>query len=180
MIRARRRAFIALAFATVVAIAASAHAVPPLSKGSSVPVVDAWDRDNDLRRHLGMPILVVYEDKDSATMNQAVKDDLAKLAAVGGYKNAFAVFAVADVEGYDYWPVRGIVKDAIRQESRKQKTTIYCDWNGSVRKSLGLTRGTSNVALFGKDGGVRFFHAGQMQEARRKELIRLLRAEVDR
>ena len=67
-----------------------------------------------------------------------MKEELGKLAKGDRYKTAIALLAVADVEGYDYWPVRGFVKSAIRKESRKFGTTIYCDWDGSFRSALGL------------------------------------------
>jgi hypothetical protein len=166
--------------AALLAITLSAQALPTV--GTDRPdaaLVDGWDRPNELKRYTGMPILVVYEDKDSATVNQAFKDELAKLAADGRYKKIIALFAVADVTGYDYWPVRGFVKDAIRDESKKQNTVIYCDWNGSFRESLRLDRGTSNIVLFGKNGKVLFSYAGALPADQRKLLIAQLRAQAD-
>jgi hypothetical protein len=176
-----RISHVAASLALLAALAPVAVALP--SVGASRPplrVVDAWDRVVDLSRLGTMPVLVVYEDSDSSTQNQAFKDDLAALAKGDGYAKSVALIAVADVQGYDYWPVRGFVKQAIRSESQKFSTPIYCDWDGGVRRTLGLRRGVSNVVLYGRDGAVRFSFEGAMPPSKRGEVIDLLRREVTR
>ena len=140
---------------------------------------DADGRSLDIKNLKGKPILIVYEDKDSAQQNQVLKDDLSKLAKGDRYKSAVALAAVADVSSYDFWPVKGFVKDAIREESKKQGTTIYCDWNGSFRSTLKLRRGVSNVVLVGKDGRVLFAAEGAVPAPERKRLVSLLRAQIE-
>lgn len=140
---------------------------------------DAWDRTFDLSGLATKPVLVVYEDKDSASQNQAFKNDLAALARGDRYRNSVGLVAIADVQGYDYWPVRGFVKDAIKGESHKFNTVIYCDWDGAAQRTFGLRRGTSNVILYGKDGKVIFSHEGALSEAERHEALELLRMQVE-
>lgn len=155
------------------------HAMP--SPGDMLPrahVLDAEDRRFDIASARGKPILVVYEDKDSANLNAGFKLELGRLAKSGQYRDAVALVPVADVRGYDYWPVRGFVKDAIRSESRRQGTTIYCDWSGEFSRALALPRATSNVVLYGKDGRVLFAKAGQLSQRELQSAIQLLRAEV--
>lgn len=156
--------------------------VPSAEAFESVPDVrlrDAWDRTYELSGFRGMPILVLYEDKDSVHLNQPLKAELAALAKHGNYKRSVALVAVADVSSYDYWPVRGIVKGAIQDESHKQGTLIYCDWDGRVRHVLGLGRGTSNVVLYGRTGQVLFRGAGALSTEQRALLLSHLRREVD-
>lgn len=165
--------------ALVLLTTASAWALP--GTGSARPdlaLVDGWDRTLVIDRSANKPILVVYEDKDSASQNQPLKDELAKLAKGDRYKTAIALLAVADVEGYDYWPIRGFVKDAIQSESAKFKTTIYCDWNGGVRSRLGLKKGVSSILLYGRDGKVLLSHEGPMPAEKRQQLVAMLRTEV--
>jgi hypothetical protein len=167
-----------LAAATL--FAAAARALP--SEGAPRPDVlleDAWDRVVRLSQYEGEPVLVVYEDKDSAAVNEALKRDLSRLAKGDRYRSSVALIAVADVTGYDYWPVRGFVKSAIRDESTKQGVDIFCDWDGHVRDALGLHRGTSNVVLYGKDGKVLFAAHGAVPADGRTRLIGLLRREVE-
>lgn len=173
----------ALAFAVALPLLArpgEAEALPKI--GALRPdarAVDADDRLVELRALGGKPALVVYEDKDSSKLNQPLKDDLAKLARGGRYRTAVALVPVADVEGYDYWPVRGFVKDAIRKESQKIGATIYCDWDGTFRRLAGLRRGTSSIVLIGRDGRVRYAREGALGAEERAALLDLLKDEVE-
>lgn len=156
-----------------------AHAIREGEVAPNARVEDADGRSLEMKSLRGKPILIVYEDKDSAAQNQLLKDELAKLAKGERYRSTIALAAVADVSSYDFWPARGFVKDAIREESRKQKTTIYCDWSGSFRAALGLRRGASNVVLVSKEGRVVFSASGTVPADARKRLIERLRAEVE-
>lgn len=180
---ARRSAHLFMAFAVGAAVmldAARSTAVPQVgSAAANVVFRDAWERTNELARYRGMPVLVVYEDKDSVEVNKVLKKELAQLAQGDRYKSRIALFAVADVTGYDYWPVRGFVKDAIQKESRRQKTVIYCDWDGSIRTALRLNRNASNVVLYDKDGAVVFSQAGTLSLEERRALIGRLRAALE-
>lgn len=142
-------------------------------------VEDADGHAVDLRSATGKPVLIVYEDKDSGTLNKPFKDELSALAKGDRYRQSVALFAIADVSAYDFWPVKGFVKDAIRDESRKFQTTIYCDWTGAFRRSLDLARGTSNVVLLGKGGAILFSAAGRLDDAQRKRALALLKSEVE-
>lgn len=140
---------------------------------------DVDGRVMELKSFKGKPILILYEDKESARQNVALKEDLAKLAKGDRYKSSIALAAIADVSAYDFWPAKGFVKDAIREESKKQKTTIYCDWNGSFRTALHLRRGVSNVVLVARDGKVLFAAEGTLSADQRKKLIGLIREQIE-
>lgn len=168
------------AAAALVITSSVAHAMPRVGAGlPAAHVVDAADNRFDLQSVRGKPILVVYEDKDSAQVNDAFKTELSRLAKSGKYKTAVALVPVADVRSYDYWPVRGFVKDAIQSESKKQGTRIYCDWSGDFSRALSLQTGTSNIVLFGRNGRVLFAKAGRLSTAEIQQLIGLLRNEVE-
>jgi hypothetical protein len=176
----RRATLIATSVAVLAVVASQAHALAPT--GSLRPggrVHDADDHALDLRAINGKPILVLYEDKDSAKVNEAFKADLSRLAKGDRYRSAVALIPVADVQSFDFWPVRGFVKDAIRSESKKQGATIYCDWDGNLQRAAGFKRGTSSVMLIGRDARVLFAHEGALPTEDRERLIALLRSEVD-
>jgi hypothetical protein len=151
----------------------------PGERAANAKVQDVDGKVFELASARGKPVLIVYEDKDSATQNVALKGDLAKLAKGDRYKATVALAAVADVSGYDFWPAKGFVIDAIREESRKQGTTIYCDWSGSFRDTLQLRRGVSNVLLLGRDGQVLFAAEGSVSKEGREQLVGLLRAQIE-
>ena len=154
-------------FLLVVLIATHALASPKVGTARpNLKLVDAWARTYDT------------SDKDSANDNKAFKDELSKLAKGDAYKAKVVLLAVADLQGYDYWPTRGFVKDAMMSESRKAGTPIYCDWDGGVAKAFSVKRGVSNVMLYGKDGKLLFAYEGAMPEASRKDVLEKLRVQV--
>ncbi len=171
---ARRVALLALL------LAPAADAVPGIGAARpAVRLLDGWDRTIDVSRIGPKPMLVLYEDKDSAAQNQAFKEDLSALAKGDRYRSSVSLVPIADVQSYDYWPVRGFVKDAIQEESHRFGTIIYCDWNGDARRAFSAHRGTSNVILYGRDGTVLFAQEGPMSASRREEVITLLRRQVE-
>jgi Bacterial protein of unknown function (YtfJ_HI0045) len=174
----RSTLFVAAIFAFSLSMASSAFALPAV--GAAQPqgtVVDADGNKLDLKKPSGKPTLFVYESKESATQNEVLKAELSALAKGDKYRKAIRLIPIADVDGYDYWPARGFVKSAIREESAKLKTTIYCDWDGSFRKAAGFKRDTSSVVLVGKNGKVLFAYEGGVPEGERKKLIELLKVE---
>jgi Bacterial protein of unknown function (YtfJ_HI0045) len=170
-----RRVFAHAALAVTLASSA-ALALPKLGEPRpNVVLKDAWDRTYDLANVGARPLLLVYEDKESSSQNQAFKDELAKMAK-GQHIDRIVLAAVADVDGYDYWPARGFVKDAIRSQSVAMGTSIFCDWSGSLRARLGLRRSQSTVILYDASGRVVFAHEGTMNAETRARAIALLRA----
>jgi hypothetical protein len=139
---------------------------------------DADGRPFSLSARRGKPALIVYEDRASSEQNTTFKTELAKLAAGGRYQRAITLAAVADVSRYDFWPVKGFVKDAIREQSQKFGTTIYCDWNGGFRSALGLRSHASNVVLLDREGRVLFAASGPLDAAARRRVIQLLKNAV--
>jgi hypothetical protein len=169
-----------LAGSAAVLVAADARAA--LKEGQEAPnarLEDADGRVSELKAFRGRPVLIVYEDRDSAKQNDALKRELGELARGDRYRSRIALAAIADVSAWDFWPAKGFVKDAIRDESKKQGTTIYCDWTGAFRDAFRLRRGVSNVVLVGKDGRVAFTAEGTVPAEQRRRLIGMLRAEVE-
>jgi predicted transcriptional regulator len=157
----------------------SAYASPRIGAlRPSVQIRDSWDRSLDLSTLGRTPVLLLYEDRDSSHQNDALKDELSALATGNAYRDRIALVAIADVADYDFWPARGFVQTALRHESWRLQTDIYCDWNGRVRRAIGASKGTSTVVLYGRDGDIVFAHEGSMPKTKRAELIELIRKEL--
>ncbi len=176
------RSLVAAGAVSAVSLAGSSTVFAVPREGEAAPnarMEDADGRIAELKAFAGKPILIVYEDRDSAKQNQALKTELAQLARGERYQARVALAAVADVSAWDFWPAKGLVRDAIRDESRKQGATIYCDWTGSFRGVYQLRRGVSNVVLVGKNGRVLFAAEGAVDAASRKRLFALLKDQVE-
>lgn len=173
-----RRLVTLLALAVTALFATSAFALPKVGDARpAVSLVDGWDRTMDLSK-MERPLLLIYEDKDSANDNQKLKDELSRLEDSIHYRKSVAHVAVADVSGYDYWPAKGVVKDELKKWSARLKLVIYADFTGKARAKLAMDEGKSNVVLYSKQGKVLFARSGALSERDRADLVSRLRSEV--
>lgn len=160
----------------VAMIAAAAYAMP--RAGSQAPVARAETVDGKVLepRALGGKIaLIFYEDKDSTKQNKVLKDAIKEQGKTSGHKDNAAIYAVADVSAYDFWPARGFVKDAIKEEEKKSGTSIYLDWNGSFGKAFTFQTGSSNIVLLGADNKVKLAHCGVVPQPLRDTILQELK-----
>lgn len=166
-----------LAGASAIGFQAVAFAAPKIGEKApaEASVEDVDERVLKIASVAGKPALIVYEDKDSKTMNDAMKKELEK--AVGEEKDlaGVRVIAVADVSEYDFWPAKGAVKDAIRDEQKKTKQTIWLDWSGDFRDKLGLVKGTSNFLLLDAKSKLVLSKSGKLAKEDRKAVLDAMR-----
>lgn len=171
----RRSSALALTFALALLVAASAPALPKVgSARPSIKLTDGWDRELDLT-NLGKPLIAIYEDNADGNTNQAIKDDLVALDRTTHYRKAVLQIYVIDLTPYNYWPARGLAKNELQKWSNRMNTIMYVDFTDSARQAFSFTKAQSNVVLYAKDGSVLFAYAGPMPEAKRKELVDLVR-----
>lgn len=160
-------------------VAPGALALP--TPGAHVPHAVAEDPDGmsiDLAWLRGRPTLVLYEDKDTSSWNQDLRDQLARLAQRDPRSRVVAVVPVVDVGAYDFWPARGFARGAVRQEAERSGMTLYCDWGGGFRQALSLRRGTSSTILLDRAGKVIFAREGKLSPDDARTLVRLLLEQV--
>jgi predicted transcriptional regulator len=165
---------------TFLAAPSLAEALP--KSGTSRPgivLANADDEAFDLRAINGKPLVIVHESKDAAGQNTAFKADLRTLTTASTtFRDGYALIPIADADGYDYWPARGFVKSAIRDESKKIGRLVYIDWTGAARKALGVTHDKSAILIYGKDARLKFAAEGTLSEADRKLALRVLKCEI--
>jgi predicted transcriptional regulator len=164
----------------VLAASTYADALPKVGTGRpGISLANADDETFDLRAVNGKPLIIVHESKDAAGQNTGFKADLKTLTASSAvFRDGYALIPIADADGYDYWPARGFVKSAIRDESKKIGRPVYIDWTGAARKSLGVTHDKSAILIYGKDAKLKFAAEGALSEADRKLALRVLKCEV--
>ena len=148
------------------------------SKLPDIKLVDAWDRSRALSDYAGNTFVVFYEDKDSGAQSQPIKDELRKATMDDGSSLPITIVPIADVKGYDYWPARGFVKDAVKKETKKGGQIIFLDWDGSAASAFSATHGESTVILYGKDGKAVASHAGTFTQAEVKAFLSAVRASL--
>lgn len=144
---------------------------PPAEPLFDARLFDLGDRQVSLRSlAVGTPRVVVllHQDRHSADQNTALKEALGQL--VGRYADRLQVVALADVGGYDFWPAKGYVKDALRPLSAEGGVTVLCDWKGAVRKAYGLAAKQSAVFVIA-GGELRHLSRGVLSPSATESLI---------
>jgi hypothetical protein len=162
-------------------LAGVADALPLI--GTVTPAVQVQHVDGKsepLQPQTGMPTLIFYESRDSKRQNQELKTKLKHLVdSIGGdYRGHLQLFPIANLEGLDFWPVRGFAANAVRSESRRIGTEIYCDWNGELREKLQLKPNLSSVILLDRNGKVIFAAEGSLEPGEQERLLALIKSEV--
>src|SRR5581483_1601020 len=162
------------------ALSPPALALPPI--GTHAPDLELSPVDGDpvdLASSLGRPTLIFYESRASRSQNWPFKKKLKDLvAATSRYREQVALFPIADVEGYDFWPVRGFAAGAVRAEAKRIGWPIYCDWNGDLRKALDVKPEMSSVILLDRTGKVIFAAEGPLAEKEQERILQLLKVEL--
>ena len=141
-------------------------------------IEDADDHGLELKSLKGKPFVIVYDDRASAPTSESFRKELLKVTKSAPYRSV-SVILTANVGPYNYWPVKGVVKDAVRDASKKQGTTVYCDWTGDLRSAYHFKDGLSNVVVVGKDGHVAFASEGVPSGADQKRFFEALRVQVE-
>lgn len=160
--------------------AAPAFAVPNEGDvAANARVEDADDHGLELKTLKGKPFVIVYDDKVSAPASEAFRREFVKVAKSELYRSSIGVVLTGDVSSYDYWPAKGLVKDAVREEARKQGMPVYCDWTAKLRTAYRFRSGVSNVVLVGRDGRVVFASEGVPKGAEQQRFYKALRAQVE-
>jgi hypothetical protein len=127
-----------------------------------------------LGSYAGKVVLLMYEDRDSRTINAALKEEVRQRIAREGLQQRLAVVPVADVSSYDRWPARGIVRAAVAREARALGAEILLDWSGEIRRAYALVTPGSNVVLVGRGGERLYQKSGALDVEERARFRRAL------
>lgn len=142
----------ALLAAGTIAAAASAIAAP----APDFSVSDADEQNLGRRDVLGRPTVLLYETRDSIEQNRALKSHLAQLLRAG---SRFRVIPVVDCSSAPVF-FRGIWRGQIRDHSKAEAVTIYCDWSGDMARAYGAKADSSNVFVLDAAGELRYTEKG--------------------
>ncbi|MDZ4342289.1 MAG: YtfJ family protein [Candidatus Binatia bacterium] len=122
------------------------------------------DKELTLAMIKGKVAAIFYQNKDILDANKRLKDELNKLyyEQTGIVKDALVRLPIIDCS-HAFWPFRGIWKRRLREYSKKEGVTIYCDWNGKVSSDYKMKADVSNVVIIDKSGRIRFFTSGEVK-----------------
>jgi hypothetical protein len=135
--------------------------------GSAAPyfrVQSGDDKELTLDMIKGKVAAIFYENKDIVDANKRLKDELNKLyyEQTDALKDVLVRLPIIDCS-HAFWPFRGIWKRRLREYSKKEGVTIYCDWEGKMSSDYKMKAGVSNVVIIDKSGIIRFFSSGEVK-----------------
>lgn len=120
----------------------------------------------------GKIAVIIYETRDTVEQNRAFKNELADLLAQSGsVRNATLVVAAINCVSAA-WPTKAIWESKLRENSAKEKMTIYGDWDGKMAADYKMTNDVSNVVIVDQQGAIRYRRAGKLDA----DAIRAVRA----
>lgn len=133
------------------------------------PLFDLADKPVLLRSLRGKVVVVLHQDRHSSEQNPQFKEKLSGLVA--RFPKELQVVALADVGGYDFWPAKGYVKDALKPLDSGGGAIVACDWKGSVRKAYRLKQKQSVVFVLGKSLELLRMTQGQLSAPESEQLV---------
>jgi hypothetical protein len=136
--------------------------------GSPAPyfsVQSGDDKELTLEMIKGKVAAIFYENKDIVDANQRLKDELNKLYSeqTDVLKEVLVRLPVIDCSDA-FWPFLRIWKRRLREYSKTEGVTIYCDWEGKMSSDYKMNSDVSNVVIIDKSGRIRFFTSGEVKD----------------
>lgn len=128
-----------------------------------------------LADQLGKPTILFYEDRDSTTQNQSLKDELFKLGKERNLLNAVGVVAVANLKAWDWRPAKDFALAGVRHEESKAGIPVYVDFKGALSAApWSLPSKASSVVVLDEAGKVLFVASGPLTKAEREQIYAVL------
>jgi predicted transcriptional regulator len=174
-----------LLFSSLVSVPLTAHAELPTAPAPAMPtadvllqasLVDLADKPVSLRGLTGKVVVVVHQDRHSSEQNPALKERLSALLL--RHPQQLQIVALADVGGYDFWPAKGFVKDALKSLDSGGGALVVCDWKGAVRKAYKLKQKHSTVFVLSKTLTLVRMTQGQLSTAESDQVVQAIAAEL--
>ena len=146
--------------------------------GSAAPyfrVQSGDDKELTLDMIKGKVTAIFYEEKDIVDANKRLKDELNKLyfEQTDTLKDVLVRLPIIDCSEA-FWPFLGIWKRKLREHSKKEGVTIYCDWEGKMFSDYKMESDVSNVVIIDKTGRIRFFASGEVTDEEINDVKQLL------
>ena len=136
--------------------------------GSAAPdfrVESGDDMELTLDMIKGKVAAIFYENRKIVDANKRLKDELNKLyfEQTDALKDVLVRLPIIDCSEA-FWPFLGIWKRRLREYSKKEGVTIYCDWEGKMSSDYKMNSDVSNVVIIDKSGRIRFFTSGDVTD----------------
>lgn len=122
----------------------------------------------------GKIVVVLYETKNVVEQNRALKTQLTTLyEQFPKLKQGSVVVPVINCSSAS-WLTKKVWRSKLRENSSREKLTIYGDWDGNMADVYQMTDNQSNVVIIDATGVVRFVSIGACDTTTRDAIQSLL------
>lgn len=162
--------------AVVVSSAQDVPAEPPvLSAPANFVLEETSGRMRSLTEVRGRVVVVFYEDREHTDDNREMKLTLHRFLEDNGLRGRVTTYGVANVAGID-GVVRDLARSAIRAIAERNGIQILLDWSGALQRApFDFPAIGSTIALFDREGCLRYRATGPHTAERRTAFFRTLR-----
>ncbi|MCX7809142.1 MAG: hypothetical protein N2515_11105 [Deltaproteobacteria bacterium] len=123
----------------------------------------------------GRVVVVFYENREHARDNEDFKYTLAQFIRDNQLQKEINVYAVANLLGVDGLS-REIARGIVRAVARSYGIELLMDWEGQLQRPPFLfPNDGSTIALFDREGRLRYRFTGRIDTSKQSEIFRLLR-----
>lgn len=167
------------------ALAASAQDAPTTTASGSgtesAPLVEASLDSMQGRRTLsderGRRVVVLfYEDRAHVEDNDALKGELRRFVVDNHLEDRVVTYGVANLADVGMVP-EALVRSMIAPAVERWGSDILLDWQGVMRRApFSFRTAAANVAIIDRQGRLAWHHVGTVDDARRRDFYRALRA----
>jgi hypothetical protein len=151
------------------------HEIPVLSEPTDFSLEETSGVTRTLAAVRGRIAIVFYEDREHTPDNQELKMTLHRYVLDNGLRDQITTYGVANVAGLD-GVVRDMARTAIRAVAAQYGIQILLDWEGRLQRApFSFPASGSTIALFDRQGRMRYRVTGVHTAAQQTELFRTLR-----
>ena len=141
-----------------------------INEGMQAPEFSVTSGDGavmTLRKLNGTVTTIFYETKAKEVIekNRALKNELNLFYSgqTASIKKSISRIAIVDCRKAS-WPLTGIWKSKLVENSKKEGIMIYGDWDGMFAKNYNIIDEESNFLIIDEKGAIRYSKAGQIDK----------------
>jgi len=147
--------------------------------GSSAPLFNLKSGTGDqltLKDVTGKVLIIFYETKDRKEKNRRAKDKLNLFYYQQEKWVRELVIRLPVINcSSAIWPLTGIWRSKLKENSKNEKMTIYGDWDGRMGADYNMKSKDCNVMLVDKKGIIRYFQTGALNNEDITEIKEILK-----
>lgn len=128
----------------------------------------------------GRVVVLFYEDRDSASQNELLKQEMSARAQEAGLARQVVLLPIANLEAFDFWPARPIARGHVVDIARRFGIEILIDWSGATAQAWGFAKRQSHVLVLDGEGRPLFRESGPLDGAARGRFFAVLGQAVGR